>query len=402
MSIHSLCFTFTFALALLAAGFCSATRAESPSTAEKAPGAVSAPVSTTNTLARFSRSVGVVFGVGMKNEKFDVDVAEVAEGIRLGLSYTTNAAIQSARARDVVNAMRQQIARRLEQERKWLGETNQARERAFLAENARKSGVVSLPSGLQYRVLEKGEGKVPTTNDAVIVDFEATLLDGKRFESTYTQHAQRRWWLDRHVILPGLEEALHIMPQGSLWELVVPAELAYGADGIPDRLDPFATLIYKLKLQKVIPMRDEEARIRKELLSGAQGVTWNFLSQNAQRPGVVTLPSGLQYEIVAPGSASRPGAEELLEIRYQVAIADGDTVMDSAHARFPILYTREMAAKFLPKGVVEGLSLMTVGSRWKLFMPASLAYGDEGLPGTKIGPGNGIVVEIELTATHQR
>ena len=79
---------------------------------------------------------------------------------------------------------------------------------------------------------------------------------------------------------------------------------------------------------------------------------------------------------------------------------EGDEVMNSAFARFPILYTLQQARRHLPPGLAEGLSLMKPGARWKLFVPPALAYGDRGFPEARIAPGNGIIVDILLVAVH--
>ena len=120
---------------------------------------------------------------------------------------------------------------------------------AFLAENAKKEGVVTLPSGLQYKVLREGTGKIPTINDNVVVKYEGTLIDGTKFDSSYDRDPQTTTFKPSQVI-KGWTEALTMMPVGSKWMLFIPENLAYGerqAGSIP----PFSTLIFTVELEEI-------------------------------------------------------------------------------------------------------------------------------------------------------
>lgn len=116
----------------------------------------------------------------------------------------------------------------------------------FLAENAKKEGVITTESGLQYKVLVKGEGKVPSVDDEVTVKYEGRLIDGTVFDSSYKRNPQTTKFRANQVI-KGWTEALTMMPVGSKWELYIPQELAYGerqAGNIP----PYSTLIFTVEL----------------------------------------------------------------------------------------------------------------------------------------------------------
>ena len=117
---------------------------------------------------------------------------------------------------------------------------------AFLAENGKKEGVKTLPSGLQYKILKAGEGKKPTETDTVEVNYRGTLLNGTEFDSSYSRGQPATFQVQG--IIPGWSEALKLMPVGSKWQLFVPAQLAYGARGAPPNIGPDATLIFDVEL----------------------------------------------------------------------------------------------------------------------------------------------------------
>lgn len=128
-------------------------------------------------------------------------------------------------------------------------EKNKIAGEAFLAANKHKSGVVMLPDGLQYKVLTEGKGVKPTAEDTVTVNYKGTLIDGTEFDSSY-KHGQPISFPVNGVI-PGWVEALQLMKTGSVWELYIPASLAYGERGAPPAIGPNETLIFKVDLIEV-------------------------------------------------------------------------------------------------------------------------------------------------------
>lgn len=117
---------------------------------------------------------------------------------------------------------------------------------AFLAENATKEGVVTLPSGLQYKVLTAGTGAKPKATDKVNVHYEGRLLDGKVFDSSYQRGEPISFGLNQ--VIKGWTEGLQQMPIGSTYELYIPYDLAYGERGAGANIPPYATLIFKVEL----------------------------------------------------------------------------------------------------------------------------------------------------------
>lgn len=130
---------------------------------------------------------------------------------------------------------------------------------AFLKENSQKPGVITLPSGLQYRVLREGNGPVATTDDEVVVKYEGRLIDGTVFDSSYTRKEQTNKFKPTQVI-KGWTEALTLMPQGSMWELYIPENLAYG-NRQAGQIPPYSTLIFKVELEEVVKAQASDENV---------------------------------------------------------------------------------------------------------------------------------------------
>ncbi len=122
---------------------------------------------------------------------------------------------------------------------------------AFLAENGKKDGVKTLPSGLQYRVLKAGDGRQPTKADQVVVHYKGTLIDGREFDSSYKRGEPAKFGVTQ--VIKGWTEALQLMKEGSKWMLYIPWQLAYGDKGTGKFIGPNETLIFEVELIAVMP-----------------------------------------------------------------------------------------------------------------------------------------------------
>lgn len=120
---------------------------------------------------------------------------------------------------------------------------------AFLAENAKKEGVVSLPSGLQYQVLREGDGRKPAATDQVECLYEGTLINGQVFDSSYQRGQTATFGLNQ--VIAGWTEGLQLMQEGAKYRFFIPYHLAYGERGAGQSIPPFATLIFDVELVKV-------------------------------------------------------------------------------------------------------------------------------------------------------
>jgi FKBP-type peptidyl-prolyl cis-trans isomerase FkpA/FKBP-type peptidyl-prolyl cis-trans isomerase FklB len=120
--------------------------------------------------------------------------------------------------------------------------------KAFLAENKKVQGVTTTASGLQYKIATKGDGPIPTTNDTVVVHYRGTLLDGTEFDNSFKRGEPTTFPVTR--VIPGWTEALLMMPVGSKWQLFIPGELAYGAQGNRN-IPPNSTLLFDVELLEI-------------------------------------------------------------------------------------------------------------------------------------------------------
>lgn len=119
----------------------------------------------------------------------------------------------------------------------------------FLAANAKKEGVTTTPSGLQYKVITMGTGAKPNANSEVEVHYKGTLIDGKVFDSSYDRNQPATFFLSQ--VIPGWTEGVQLMPEGSKFEFYIPYELAYGPRGAGGVIPPYATLIFEVELLKI-------------------------------------------------------------------------------------------------------------------------------------------------------
>ncbi|MCP3943987.1 MAG: FKBP-type peptidyl-prolyl cis-trans isomerase [Desulfobacteraceae bacterium] len=145
----------------------------------------------------------------------------------------------------------QRMARQKQMETmKQAAKTNRTKGSKFLEGNKLKEGVVTLPSGLQYKILEKGKGPLPKANDTVKCNYKGSLLDGTVFDSSFRRGKPAEFKVSG--VIKGWVEALQLMPTGSRWELYVPADLAYGDQGAGEAIKPGQTLIFEVELIGIV------------------------------------------------------------------------------------------------------------------------------------------------------
>lgn len=129
-------------------------------------------------------------------------------------------------------------------------ENNKKAGAEFLSINRNREGVVELPSGLQYQVLKKGDGAIPTANDKVECHYHGTLINGQVFDSSVERGAPAEFGVSQ--VIPGWVEALQLMPVGSKWRLFIPSTLAYGEQGAGQAIEPNSTLIFDVELLNIV------------------------------------------------------------------------------------------------------------------------------------------------------
>ena len=129
------------------------------------------------------------------------------------------------------------------------GKAAKAEGEAFLAENGKKEGIVTLPSGLQYQVVKEGDGKKPSATDQVVCHYEGTLIDGTVFDSSYQRNQPATFGLNQ--VIPGWTEGVQLMQEGAKYRFFIPYKLAYGERGAGAQIPPFATLVFDVELIEV-------------------------------------------------------------------------------------------------------------------------------------------------------
>jgi FKBP-type peptidyl-prolyl cis-trans isomerase FklB len=197
---------------------------------------------------KVSYSLGVDAGHSLKNLPVPVDLDLFLKGVRDVMSET-NPLMSEQEMRETLAGLQKELKAKYEDRMKALGEKNKKEGESLLAENKNKEGVITLPSGLEYKVLKAGMGKKPTDADTVTVQYRGTLVDGTEFDSSY--HRGEPITLPVKGVIPGWTEALKLMPEGSKWQLVIPPNLAYGERGAGSQIGPNATLIFEVDLLSI-------------------------------------------------------------------------------------------------------------------------------------------------------
>ena len=193
---------------------------------------------------RINYSLGYQIGGDLKRQHVEVDGDILLRGIRDAMNDADPLLGQEEMQTILIELKRKVLALQA-QERAEAQQKNLQAGEAFLAENAKREGVVSLPSGLQYRVLEPGSGKQPAATDTVTVHYRGTLIDGTEFDSSYSRNKPATFRADR--VIEGWREALQLMQEGAKWELFIPAGLGYGERGA-GKIQPNSTLIFEVQL----------------------------------------------------------------------------------------------------------------------------------------------------------
>lgn len=192
---------------------------------------------------KFSYAIGLGIGQNLLSMGAQgINVEDFAQAIADVLNRNETA-ISHNEAREIVNKYFAELEAKMNAENIEKGKT-------FLAENAKKEGVVTLPSGLQYEVIKEGNGKKPSATDRVKCHYEGTLIDGTLFDSSIKRGQPAVFGVNQ--VIQGWVEALQLMTEGSKWRLFIPSELGYGAQQAGEMIPPHSTLIFEVELIEVI------------------------------------------------------------------------------------------------------------------------------------------------------
>lgn len=193
-------------------------------------------------------SVGYQIGSDLKKQGVEIKPDILVQGVKDAIEGTEPLLSQEEMRTTLIELQKRIVAAQQEQAMKKAQENLEAG-KAFLAENAKKEGVKTLPSGLQYIVVEEGAGKKPDSNDTVTVNYRGTLIDGTEFDSSFKRGQPATFQLNQ--VIPGWTEALQLMNEGAKWKIFVPPSLAYGERGAGSLIGPNSTLIFDVELLSV-------------------------------------------------------------------------------------------------------------------------------------------------------
>jgi len=196
-----------------------------------------------------SYSIGVNVGKSLHRDSIDVEPKIVLQGLEDALA-DGKLLLTDDQMKTVMTALQTQVRQKLEEKRQAQAETDQKDGAAFMAANATKEGVVTLPSGLQYKIIVAGTGPKPTATDSVVCHYRGTLLDNTEFDNSYKRGQPVT--INVGGVIKGWTEALQLMPVGSKWQLFIPPDLAYGEPG-KGPIGPNSTLIFEVELLSIQP-----------------------------------------------------------------------------------------------------------------------------------------------------
>jgi FKBP-type peptidyl-prolyl cis-trans isomerase len=214
------------------------TAAKSGTTAAKKP----AVLTLKTTKEKASYAIGLNWGKSMHRDSVDLDPNIILRGLKDGMAGGKTL-MTDDEAKAAIDTFQVELRTHLEDANKKEGDD-------FLAANKTKEGVVTLPSGLEYKILKEGTGPTPTLTDTVICNYKGTLLNKTEFDSSYKRGQPVTFPVNG--VIKGWTEALQLMPVGSKWQLFIPSELAYGKNGAPrGGIGPNSTLVFEVELVSI-------------------------------------------------------------------------------------------------------------------------------------------------------
>jgi len=197
---------------------------------------------------KVSYSVGIEIGKNLKFQSADLNPELLARGLQDAFSDKKALLTDEEMKEALVSFQKEMVAKQQELVKK-VGEKNKSEGETFLGENKKKEGIITLPSGLQYKVIKAGTGKKPKATDTVTAHYKGTLINGTEFDSSYRRGQPASFPVNG--VIPGWTEALQLMEEGAKWQVFIPSNLAYGERGAGRDIGPNATLIFEIELVSV-------------------------------------------------------------------------------------------------------------------------------------------------------
>jgi FKBP-type peptidyl-prolyl cis-trans isomerase FklB len=230
------------------------TKSSTSSTATKKSTTATAPALTTKT-QKFSYALGMNIGKNLgetlKKQSVEVNWKLVLQGLKDSTTTGGKTQLTEDEAKAVLNEVQAEVQKQQQVKMKEEADKNKAASDKFLADNKGKEGIVTLPSGLEYKIVKEGTGAKPTPTDRVECNYKGTLIDGTEFDSSYKRGQPATFGVGQ--VIKGWTEALQLMPVGSTWQLFIPPNLAYGERGEPrGGIGPNQALIFQVELLSIV------------------------------------------------------------------------------------------------------------------------------------------------------
>lgn len=193
---------------------------------------------------KFSYAIGFQIGQGFKRDNLEIDTTAMSQAISDVLGNK-----EPKLSVDEMRAAMESAQKKMLAKRAATGEKAKTAGKAFLAANKKKKGVITLPSGLQYKVISIGKGKQPQADSSITAHYKGSLVNGQEFDSSYRRNQPATFNVNQ--VIPGWKEVLPLMHEGDKWQVFIPAELAYGERGQGNAIGPNEALIFEIELLKV-------------------------------------------------------------------------------------------------------------------------------------------------------
>jgi len=237
----------------------SAAKAQTPATKRPATAKSATTLTLKTQKEKFSYALGMKTGQRMAEsftkQSVPFDPGILARGLKDGLSGGKTLMIDEE-AQAAIKAVQEEVGKKQQAKMQEAGAANKKEGETFLAANKSKEGVVTLPSGLQYKILKEGTGPKPTASDTVECNYRGTFINGTEFDSSYKTGKSVSFPVSG--VIKGWTEALQLMPVGSKWQLFIPSDLAYGDSGRPG-IEPSSTLTFEVELLSIVDKSKEMA-----------------------------------------------------------------------------------------------------------------------------------------------
>jgi FKBP-type peptidyl-prolyl cis-trans isomerase len=235
------------------------TQSTAPAKSQPSPAASPTPSPKSETPSPFTNekdkvsyalgmNIASSLGANLKRQNVDINTDVLLQALKDGLTGGKTLMTEEE-AQNTLRQFMAELQQKQEVKMKEAADANKKEGDEFLAANKTKPGVVTLPSGLQYKIIKEGTGPKPAASDTVVCNYRGTLINGKEFDSSYKRGEPATFPVSG--VIKGWTEALQLMPVGSKWELYIPPDLAYGARGAGADIGPNATLIFEVELLSI-------------------------------------------------------------------------------------------------------------------------------------------------------